>query len=85
MSTSAGITTCALSTQNTGKLHEQTIAGSPRFEARPSACYDAKGRLWIAYEEGPEKWGKDFGALQAAATRSTTRGPSVWSAWRTAS
>ncbi len=41
----------------------QPIAASPRFEARPSACYDAKGRLWIAYEEGPEKWGKDFGAL----------------------
>ena len=35
----------------------------PPFKARPSACYDAKGRLWIAYEEGPEKWGKDFGAL----------------------
>jgi hypothetical protein len=39
------------------------IAASPRFEARPSICYDAKGRLWIAYEEGPEKWGKDSGAL----------------------
>jgi hypothetical protein len=39
-----------------------TIA-SPRFEARPSICYDAKGRLWIAYEEGPEKWGHDYGAL----------------------
>jgi hypothetical protein len=39
------------------------VAASPRFEARPSICYDAKGRLWIAYEEGPEKWGKDSGAL----------------------
>ncbi len=46
-----------------GKAQDQIIAGSPLFEARPSACYDAKGRLWIAYEEGPEKWGKDFGAL----------------------
>ncbi|MHB1799652.1 MAG: CehA/McbA family metallohydrolase domain-containing protein [Vulcanimicrobiaceae bacterium] len=36
---------------------------SARFEARPSICYDAKGRLWIAYEEGPEKWGHDYGAL----------------------
>ena len=34
------------------------IATSPRFEARPSACYDAKGRLWIAYEEGPRKLGQ---------------------------
>ncbi|HMC64047.1 MAG TPA: hypothetical protein VKI65_03840, partial [Gemmataceae bacterium] len=39
------------------------IATSSRFEARPSICYDPKGRLWIAYEEGSEKWGKDYGAL----------------------
>jgi hypothetical protein len=39
------------------------VAATARFEARPSACYDAQGRLWIAYEEGPEKWGKDSGAL----------------------
>src|SRR5262249_17787064 len=36
---------------------------SDRFEARPSVAYDPAGRLWIAYEEGPELWGKDFGAL----------------------
>jgi hypothetical protein len=36
---------------------------SSRFEARPSLCYDTRGRLWIAYEEGPEQWGKNFGAL----------------------
>jgi hypothetical protein len=41
------------------------VAGSPRFEARPALAYDAGGRLWIAYEEGPEKWGKDYGALDA--------------------
>ncbi len=45
------------------EYREDTVAGSPRFEARPAACYDAKGRLWIAYEEGPEKWGKDYGAI----------------------
>jgi hypothetical protein len=39
------------------------VASSSRFEARPSICYDTKGRLWIAYEEGPEKWGHDYGAL----------------------
>jgi hypothetical protein len=44
-------------------ISQNGIAGSARFEARPSVCYDAKGRLWIAYEEGPEKWGKDSGAL----------------------
>jgi hypothetical protein len=40
-------------------------AASSRFEARPSVAYDPAGRLWIAYEEGPELWGKDFGALAA--------------------
>jgi len=40
------------------------IAASPRFQARPAACYDAKGRLWLAYEEGAERWGKDYGPLE---------------------
>ncbi len=40
-----------------------TTLASRRFEARPSLTCDPKGRLWIAYEEGPEKWGKDSGAL----------------------
>jgi hypothetical protein len=39
------------------------IAASPRFEARPSLAYDPQGRLWIAFEDGPERWGKDFGEL----------------------
>ena len=35
--------------------------------SRPArrSVYDAEGRLWIAYEEGPEQWGKDYGALDA--------------------
>lgn len=40
-----------------------SVVSSLRFEARPSICYDTKGRLWIAYEEGPINWGKDSGAL----------------------
>jgi hypothetical protein len=40
-----------------------SAALSSRFEARPSLAYDPQGRLWIAYEEGPEQWGKDYGAL----------------------
>lgn len=39
------------------------VADSSRYEARPSLCYDPKGRLWIAYEEGPEQWGKNYGPL----------------------
>jgi hypothetical protein len=41
----------------------QLVAASSRFEARPAVAYDPKGRLWIAYEEGPEGWGKDYGSL----------------------
>ncbi len=36
------------------------IAASARFEARPSIVCDAQDRLWIAYEEGDEQWGKDY-------------------------
>jgi hypothetical protein len=39
------------------------LATTSRYEARPSLCYDGRGRLWVAYEEGPERWGKNFGAL----------------------
>jgi hypothetical protein len=48
-----------------GAASGRTVAGSDRFEARPSAVYDAAGRLWVAYEEGPEHWGKDYGAFSA--------------------
>jgi hypothetical protein len=37
-----------------------SVADSPRFEARPSLYCDASDRLWIAYEEGDEQWGKDY-------------------------
>jgi hypothetical protein len=46
-----------------GEITNQPFLTSSKFEARPSLCYDLQGRLWIAYEEGPELWGKDFGAL----------------------
>jgi hypothetical protein len=48
---------------SSGGGDQNPVAASSRFEARPSLCYDAQGRLWIAYEEGPENWGKDYGAL----------------------
>src|SRR5205807_81776 len=45
------------------QLRSEAVATSSDFEARPSICYDTKGRLWIAYEEVREQRGKDFGAL----------------------
>jgi hypothetical protein len=44
---------------------QEPVASSSRFEARPSIAYDPAGRLWIAYEEGPELWAKDYGALDS--------------------
>src|SRR5581483_5162883 len=36
------------------------IATSPRFEARAHLAVDGNDRVWIAYEEGDEQWGKDY-------------------------
>jgi hypothetical protein len=41
---------------------EIAVADSPRYEAYPSIAYAPDGKLWIAYEEGSERWGKDYGA-----------------------
>ena len=41
---------------------EIAVAATARYEAYPSIVYDPQGRLWIAYEEGAEGWGKDWGA-----------------------
>ena len=35
------------------------IANSPRYEVRPSVATDPRGRIWVAYEERTENWGKD--------------------------
>src|SRR5205807_5234034 len=45
-----------------GARKEFPIAASPKAELRPSVAFQEE-RLWIAYEEAPEKWGKDSGAL----------------------
>ena len=41
---------------------EMPVAASATYEAYPSIAYDPAGTLWVAYEEGGERWGKDFGA-----------------------
>ena len=38
----------------------RAVADSPRFEGRPHLACDKNGRVWIAYEEGDEQWGKDY-------------------------
>jgi hypothetical protein len=37
-----------------------TVAGTAKFEARSHLACDGQDRLWIAYEEGDEQWGKDY-------------------------
>jgi hypothetical protein len=46
----------------TGKRSEHVMAGTRKAEMRPSVAYQ-NDRLWLAYEEGPENWGQDSGAL----------------------
>ncbi len=41
-------------------------AATARYEAYPSIAYAPDGRLWLAYEEGGERWGKDFGADESS-------------------
>jgi hypothetical protein len=40
------------------------VAATARFEARPSIVCDKQNRLWVAYEEGDEQWGKDYSTDQ---------------------
>ncbi|HEY3131688.1 MAG TPA: hypothetical protein VGL91_19695, partial [Acidobacteriota bacterium] len=43
---------------------ERIAAATARYEAYPSVAYDPSGRLWIAWEESDQGWGKDFGAYE---------------------
>ena len=45
---------------------EMPAAASARYEAYSSIAYDPAGVLWLAYEEGSEYWGKDFGAYESS-------------------
>jgi hypothetical protein len=48
-----------------GKFSEpQPVAAKLAFEVRPSVQFDKDNRLWIAWEESGDQWGKDFGALK---------------------
>ena len=47
-------------------IDEKSLANSPRYEAYASLAYAPGGRLWVAYEEGSERWGKDWGADESS-------------------
>ena len=40
---------------------EIAVAASPDFEARATVAVDTADRVWVAYENGPQNWGKDQG------------------------
>jgi hypothetical protein len=44
------------------------VTNSTRYHAHPSLAVDAQNRLWIAYDEAPENWGKDAGFLFSGGT-----------------
>ncbi len=50
-----------LAVPGTDKAKLVGVADSSKFEARPSIAVDATGRVWVAYEERTDNWGKDFG------------------------
>lgn len=52
-----------LTSGGTKPVMNQPLVTSSKYEGRPAVAYDPQGRVWVAYEEGPEQWGKDFGAL----------------------
>lgn len=39
------------------------VTDTPRFHAHPSLAVDSLDRVWIAYDEAEENWGKDSGFL----------------------
>ncbi len=44
------------------------IAATEDFEAHASIAFDARNRLWAAYEVSGPRWGKNFGAYETAGT-----------------
>jgi hypothetical protein len=53
------------------------VADSSAFEARPSVAVDRRGRVWVAYDERPANWGKDFGIHSGKPGVSLYRDPTV--------
>jgi hypothetical protein len=44
------------------------VTTSTRFHAHPSLAVDREDRVWVAYDEAPENWGKDVGFLLKGGT-----------------
>ena len=44
------------------------VTSSARFHSHASVAVDARNRVWIAYDEAPENWGKDVGFLLSGGT-----------------
>jgi hypothetical protein len=42
----------------------EPVAATLGFEVRPSLAYDKDAKLWIAFEQSGDQWGKDFGPLK---------------------
>ncbi len=44
------------------------VTGNTRYHANPSLALDHQDRLWVAWDEGPENFGKDTGFLLTGGT-----------------
>ena len=57
------------------------VTDTPRYHGTPSVAVDAEDRVWIAYDESEENWGKDSGFLLrggAGIYQSRTSRVAVW-------
>ena len=59
---------CALLAPGAAAPTHVPVAASLRFEAKASVAFDAQDRLWIAWEEAGENWGKDAGGKDGSTT-----------------
>jgi hypothetical protein len=53
---------------------EIVVAASPDFEARATVAVDSSDRVWVAYENGPQNWGKDQGYVMEGHARGAPLG-----------
>lgn len=59
-------------------LTETVLASSQRFEAHASLATDSTGRLWVAWDESDDQWGRGSGLHESRSLRLIMRDASGW-------
>ena len=68
--TTSGSAVCAFRRMATDPQPDPPVAAAAteNFEAHTSVAFDARNRLWAAYEVSGPRWGKNFGAYETTGT-----------------